>query len=180
VTFTPSDGLPGRSSDDRETAVQRIQDAYAVGQISYEDMDGRLHTALLARSTAELVAAVDALPTSDEGRTVRIAATRGRVRRSGAWRVPRFLSVELDYGRLDLDFSQAVFESAVVDLDLQLRFGKALLTVPPNAVVDLDELRCEWKQPNHKPPVAAGSGGPLIRVCGAMEFGRLTVKHKRR
>ena len=176
-----SSELPPREwSNDRDTAVKRIKDAYADGQISYDDLDGRLHSVLTARSPDELLAAVASLPAQDEGRLVRVVAKSGRIRRRGVWRVPRVLQIDSEYGPVDLDFSRAAIETPVVDVELQLRFGRAKITLPFNAVVDLDELRTVWKQPVYQPPPRAPSGGPLIRISGTMEYGRLRIRHKRR
>jgi Domain of unknown function (DUF1707) len=179
VTSTPSDGLPRPASDDRDTAVQRIRDAYADGDLSYEELDRRLHSALTARSREELSASLESLPAKADGGLLRIVGTSGKIRRIGEWRVPRVLQIESEYGAVELDLSQALIETSVVDIELQLRFGGAKITLPLDAVVDLNELRSVWKQPAYEPPPAARSRGPLIRISGTMEYGRLKIRHKR-
>jgi hypothetical protein len=67
----------------------------------------------------------------------------------------------------------------VVDIELQLRFGRAKITLPDDAIVDLDDLRTVWKLPIYEPPQRANSSGPRIRISGTMEFGRLRIRHKR-
>ena len=66
----------------------------------------------------------------------------------------------------------------MVDIELQLRFGRAKITLLDDAVVDLDDLRTVWKLPIYEPPQRANSSGPRIRISGTMEFGRLTIRHK--
>jgi hypothetical protein len=157
-----------------------VQDAFADGQISYADLDARLHSVLTARSHDELVAAHDSLPARDEGRVVTIVAKSGRIRRRGAWRVPRVLHIESEFGPVELDLSSASIETPQVDLELRLRFGRAKITLPADAVVDLDELQAVWKQPRYEPPQFAPSpGGTLVRISGTMEFGRLKIRHQR-
>ena len=68
----------------------------------------------------------------------------------------------------------------VVDIELQLRFGRAKITVPGNAVVDLDDLRTVWKQPVYQVPQHLDADGPRIRIYGTMEYGRLRIRHKGR
>ena len=165
---------------ERDAAVKRVQDAFAQGQISYQDLDDRLHAVLTARAQNELLAAIEALPIPDEGRVVRIVATDGKIRRSGAWHVPNVLYIESDFGSVGLDFSRAVFETPVVDVELRLRFGGAKITVPEDAVIDLDALRTEWKQPRYSQPRLAPIGGPVIRISGYMQHGRLRLQHRRR
>jgi Domain of unknown function (DUF1707) len=176
----PNDTPPRISENERDTAVQRLQEAFAAGHLSHDELEERLQTALTARTGADFVRVLDSLPETESGRFTRIVTTGGRIQRSGAWRVPRVFHVESEFGKVDLDLSRAVIEHSVVDIELKLRFGKAKLTVPPDAVVELDELRSDWKQPVYEAPRRSGSGGQLIRVSGEMGFGRLVVRHARR
>jgi hypothetical protein len=109
-----------------------------------------------------------------------IAAAGGRIKRSGAWRVPRILKVESAYGRVRLDLSRAVIEHPVVDIELQLGTGRAKITVPRDAIVEYEDLHTGWKDTRYKPRPSSGRGGPTIRIFGTMGFGRLTIRHARR
>jgi len=169
----------GPRDSERDSAVARIQDAYADGRISHDAMDIRLHSALTARTEAELLLAVDSLPASDDGRELVISAMNGRIRRSGAWSVPRLIRIESDYAKVRLDFTRATFTTSEVDLVLALRFGRARIVVPPDVRVDLDGLRTDWKQPRYRLPDVAPTG-PLLRITGSMEYGRIKVRHRRR
>ncbi|MFI6691959.1 DUF1707 domain-containing protein [Streptomyces sp. NPDC050433] len=168
------------SEDDRDTAVQRLQEAYAAGHLSHEEMEARLHQALTARTHGELAPVLDSLPEVDAGTTSTIAAAGGRIRRGGAWRVPRTLKVESAFGKVHLDLSRAVFEHPAVDIELQLGTGRAKITVPRDAIVDADALHTGWKDTLYKPPRHTGPGGPRIRISGTMGFGRLKIRHARR
>jgi hypothetical protein len=176
----PKDAPSQISEDDREAAVRRLQDAFAEGHISHAEMDDHLQVVLTAKTHGELVPVIASLPDTDTGRTLTLAGKSGRFRRRGAWRVPRVLKVDSEYGKVDLDLSRAIIENPVVDIELQLRFGRAKITVPGNAVVDLDDLRTVWKQPVYQVPQHLDVGGPRIRVYGTMEYGRLRIRHKRR
>ena len=68
------------SEDDRDTAVQRLQEAYAEGHISHEEMDERLHQVLTAKTHSEFVSALASLPEEDAGTTSTIAPCRPRMR----------------------------------------------------------------------------------------------------
>jgi hypothetical protein len=166
--------------DDRDTAVQRLQEAYAGGHISHEEMDERLHKALSAKTRGDLVPALVSLPAEKAATTSRITAAGGRIRRRGAWRVPRFLTVESAFGRVHLNLSRAVIEHPVVDIKLKLGTGKARITVPRDAIVDVEDLRSGWKDSHYEPPRNSRPGGPTIRISGAMGFGRLKIRHARR
>ncbi|MER7708889.1 DUF1707 domain-containing protein [Kitasatospora sp. NPDC097605] len=163
--------------DDRDTAVQRVQGAYAEGHLSYEEMDERLHHVLTATTHGELAAVLSSLPAEPADSTATIGAVGGRITRRGVWRVPRVLKVASALGRVRLDLSRAVIEHRVVDIELELGTGRARITVPRDAVVDLDGLRAGWKDTRYKPRRAADPGGPTIRITGAMGLGRLKVRH---
>ena len=171
---------PRINEHDRDTAVQRLQEAYAEGQISHQEMDELLHQVLTAKTHGELVPALASLPHKNAGPTSTIAAQSGRIRRRGAWRVPRFLKVESAFGRVHLDLSRAVIEHPVVDIQLQLGSGRAKITVPRDAVVDIEDLHTVWKAPLYETPRRSHPSGPSIRISGTMEFGRLKIRHARR
>lgn len=173
--------LPRRISEgDRDAGVRRLQEAYAAGHLSHEEMDERLQQALTASTHGELARALSTLPAEDGGTTSTIGAVSGRIRRVGAWRVPRFLKVESALGRVHLDLSRAVIEHPVVDIELHLGTGRAKITVPRDAIVDAEGLRAGWKDTLYKPRRGARPDGPTIRISGAMGMGRLKIRHARR
>ncbi|MEU9602893.1 DUF1707 domain-containing protein [Streptomyces sp. NPDC048057] len=180
----PSEDPLRRIGDaDRDSAVERLKKAYAEGFVSHEEMDVRLHQALTAENHGDLASALASLPVEESApaSTSTIAAAGGRIKRRGVWRVPRTLKVESAYGRVHLDLSKAVFEHPVVDIELALGTGRAKITVPRDATVDLDGLRTGWKDSRYVPRSSRdGRDGPTIRITGAMGFGRLKVRHARR
>ncbi|MGW7088903.1 DUF1707 SHOCT-like domain-containing protein [Streptomyces sp. NPDC054871] len=179
MTSLPEDPPSLISEDDRDTAVQRLQEAYAEGHISHEEMDDGLHQALTVKTRGELVSAMALLPAEKPATTSTIGAASGWIRRRGAWQVPRILKVESAYGKVNLDLSRAVFEHPVVDIELQLPFGRARITVPRDAVVEFEDLRTVWKDTRYEPPRSSCLGGPRIRISGVMEYGRLKIRHAR-
>ncbi|MFB4424866.1 DUF1707 domain-containing protein [Streptomyces sp. QL37] len=177
MTAMPEDRLPLISDDERETAVRRLQEAYAEGHISHEDLDERLHQVLTVTSRRELVSALSALPAEKADTASTIAVAGGRIRRRGVWRVPRRLKVESAFGRVHLDLSRAVIEHAVVDIELQLGTGRARITLPRDAIVDIEGLDTGWKDSRYRTTRRSRPGGPEIRISGTMGFGRLKVRH---
>ncbi|MFC9689524.1 DUF1707 domain-containing protein [Kribbella sp. NPDC056951] len=172
---------PSRIGDeDRNAAVQRLQSAYTGGFITHEELDERLHQVLTAKAQNELEVALTALPAERPATTAAIGAASGRINRRGVWKVPRKLKVESAFGRVHLDLSQAIFEDPVVDIELQLGTGKARITVPRNAIVEIEALQTGWKDVRYKARQPTGHGGPTIRITGAMGFGRLKIRHARR
>ena len=81
---------------------------------------------------------------------------------------------------MNLDLSRAVFEHSVVDIELQLPYGRARITVPRDAIVEIERLRAGWKDPRCKPRQPSRPGGPRIRISGVMGYGRLKIRHSRR
>ncbi|MEY9943472.1 DUF1707 domain-containing protein [Kitasatospora sp. GAS1066B] len=180
MTSLPEDPPPRITEDDRDTAVRRLQEAYAEGHLSHEDMDALLQRVLTARTRGDLVPALASLPAEKPGAASTIGAMSGAIRRRGVWRVPRVLRVESAFGRVHLDLSRAVIEHPVVDIELQLGTGRAKITVPRGAVVDLEDLRGVWKAPDYRAPRGAHGGGPTIRITGTLQFGRVKIRHARR
>jgi len=180
VTALPDDRPPLIGEEDRDTAVRRLREAYAGGHLSHEDLDERLHRVLTVTTRGELVAALASLPEEDAGTASTIAAAGGRIKRGGAWRVPRFLKVESAFASVRLDLSRAVVEHPVVDIELQLGTGRAKITVPRDAIVEYEDLQTGWKDTRYRAPRGSRGGGPRIRISGAMGFGRLKIRHARR
>ncbi len=180
MTPVPGEEAAPLTEGDRDLAVHRAQEAFAAGEISHEDLVAHLDVVLTARTSADLVPVLAALPERGAARTLVLTGMNGWFRRDGVWRVPGAITVESEYGKVDLDLSRAIFEEPSVDIELQLTHGRARITVPADAVVDLDGLTAVWKQPKYRPPTRAGAGGPRIRIFGTMEYGRLKVRHARR
>lgn len=176
----PSEETTPLTEGDRDLVVQRAQEAFAAGQISHEDLVAHLDVVLSASTSADMVPVLAALPERGAGRTLVLTGMNGRFRRDGVWRVPGEITVESEYGKVDLDLSRAIFEEPSVDIVLQLTYGRARITVPADAVVDLDGLTTVWKQPHYRAPQRVATGGPRIRILGTMEYGRLKVRHARR
>ncbi|MDN3354866.1 DUF1707 domain-containing protein [Actinomadura sp. DC4] len=178
--MAPDDPLSPIGEPDRDAAVRRLQEAYAEGHLSHEEMDSRLDQVLTAKTHGEVATALASLPAEKAGTTSTVAAISGRIRRSGAWRVPRTFTVESALGKVRLDLSRAIIEHPVVDIELRLGTGGATITVPRDAIVDFEGLGTVFKAPRYKPRPRSGPGGPTIRISGAMGMGRLKIRHARR
>jgi Domain of unknown function (DUF1707) len=171
--------VPPRSlAVEREAAFERIKTAYANEVISHDELEQRLDGVLIAATGNEVVAVIADLPAVVEDGALDIVAINGRIKRGGTWRVPRRIRISSEYGTVTLDLSQAQFESDKVEIDLQLTYGRARIVVPRSAVVDLDDLVTDWKQPSYRRPRHGSGSRPLIRIIGHMEYGRLKVRHR--
>ncbi|MFD9886964.1 DUF1707 domain-containing protein [Streptomyces alboflavus] len=179
MSSVPENTSPRVTEVDRDSAVQRLQEAFAEGVIPQDEMHARLQTALTATTRDELASALASLPAEDTGPTVVVNAVGGLIHRRGRWHVPRNFKVNSRMAKVYLDLSRAVVEYPVVNIELHLGYGWARIIVPPDATVDHEELTAEWKQPVYKAPRHSGAKGPRVRIFGTMGHGRLRVKHGR-
>ncbi|MER6701774.1 DUF1707 domain-containing protein [Streptomyces fimicarius] len=177
MTTPPRSDSTRVGADDRESAVRRVREAYAEERIAHEEMDDRLGQVLAATTHGELAAALDSLPAEDPGTTSTIAAAGGRITRRGAWRVPRVLKVESAFGRVRLDLSRAILEHPFIDIELILGTGNANITVPRDAIVEVEDLTTGWKDLRYRPRQPSRPDAPRIRFSGAMGYGRLKIRH---
>jgi hypothetical protein len=81
-------------------------------------MADHLQRGLSAKTHGDLVPVLASLPDTNTRRTLTLAGKSGRFRRRGAWRLPRVLKVDSEYGKVDLDLSREIIEHPVVDIEL--------------------------------------------------------------
>jgi hypothetical protein len=168
-------GLPVLARE-RDAAVARLRDAYADGQISHEDFGELLDRVLTTTSRATVAAVLEALPAAEDERTTDIQAVMGKIRREGRWQVPRRLRISSEYGEVRLDLTQASFATPEVEIELQLTYGSARVTLPADATLDLDGLTSDWKQPRYDDKHRRDPGR-VVRITGHLQYGRLKVRH---
>jgi hypothetical protein len=160
------------SDTERETAVQRLQQAFADGRLTSGEMEARLELALTATSRGDLKPAFAGL--TEEA--IRLTTTGARIERSGEWRVPRVLRIDSEYGGVRLDLSQAVIDHPEIDIELRLAYGSATIILPPGASANADGARTEWGRVTCTASQRPRPGRPHIRVTGELAYGRLKIK----
>ncbi|MFJ4879269.1 DUF1707 domain-containing protein [Streptomyces sp. NPDC088745] len=180
MTILPESPAQRIGEEARDAAVRRLQEAYADGHVTHEELDAGLDRVLAARTHGEVASALAGLPAQDPGTATTIGAAAGSIRRRGQWRVPRRLTVESALGKVRLNLSRADFEQDQVDIELRVGTGNATLIVPRDAVVDVGAVRAGWKDTHYRPRTPTRPGGPTIRISGVMGFGRLKIRHARR
>ncbi|MFC5819702.1 DUF1707 SHOCT-like domain-containing protein [Nonomuraea harbinensis] len=158
--------------DDREMAVELVQQAYADGRLQPAELEQRLELALTATSWKDLEPILADLPDD----VVLLETTGGSIRRAGDWQVPRRLRVSSEYGRVRLDLSQAVIRHPHIDIELRLPFGSATIILPAGASANADGVRTGWGSVVWKAPASRLAGGPHVRITGELTYGRLTVR----
>ncbi|MFB1042736.1 DUF1707 SHOCT-like domain-containing protein [Streptomyces chrestomyceticus] len=184
-----------RASDaDREQVAEILRDAAGDGRLTLEEVGERVESALRARTVGELARLTRDLPVSplpaesrdQPGRgkdVVEIDQRWGTLHRSGAWEVPRRLEVRMHGGDVKLDFTEAEFSHARLDLDVQISVGGNLvLVVRPGIVVHTDDLTVKVGEVKYRNP-ASDAQAPVERevyVTGRLKGGDVVVRHPRR
>ncbi|RKE20696.1 DUF1707 domain-containing protein [Streptomyces sp. TLI_171] len=179
MTSQPDSPQTRIGAAERDATVDRLQQAYTEERITQDELEQRVHQALTATTRADLAPLLDDLPAAAPATTATLTAAAGRIDRRGAWRVPRTLKVSSAFAKVRLDLTHAIIDHPVVDIDLHLEFGRATITVPHDATVDLDGLQQGWKGIRYRAPRHPAKGGPVIRITGAAAFGRIKIRHAR-
>jgi hypothetical protein len=175
------------SHEDRDRVAEQLRVAAGDGRLTADELDERLEVALTARTHGELEALLTDLPVAvgvapaAVKDLVRIEVGSGSAQRQGAWVVPRRLDIEVRSGRVRLDFTEAVISQPVLEITASVRSGSLSLVVPPDVVVDTDDVAVQSgvvKQRPH-PTVGAEQVRLRVHVSGAVRSGRVVVRSPR-
>ena len=131
---------------DRQHVITLLTSAHAEGILNSAERDRRIDAAQaavvfddLVPLTRDLVAATPRTtpaPTGAPGSAQPdIAAIFGAVERRGYWKVPAHLSVSAVFGGIELDLTEAAFESTEIAMDVRCIFGGIELIVPDGTEV---------------------------------------------
>ncbi|MCG5217550.1 DUF1707 SHOCT-like domain-containing protein [Streptosporangium sp. KLBMP 9127] len=147
----PASGL--RASDsNREQVAGLLGEALSTGQLSHDEYSERLDSLYAAKTLGELEvitrdlqleprsapSAVPYEPTRDGADTDHLLAVFSGSSRKGRWRVRRRIRGLAMFGGLELDLTDAVFESREVEITVFAMFGGADIRVPDGV-----EVRCQ-------------------------------------
>ena len=165
----PNDVPPGITEDDREATVRRLEEAFAEGHISHA------RGTITCKRSGPPRPQVTWFRFSPRCQTpTRVAPYFWQARaagcRRGAWRVPRVLKVESEYGKVDMDFvpgkssrtrwSTSSCSSALVGQESRARRCRCRHR----------RLSTVWKQPIYKNPQLFDAAGARIRLSGTMDY----------
>jgi len=190
-----------RASDaDREEVVALLREAFAEGRLTPEEHSERVDAAYAARTRGELVPltgdlpshphprgasaqpqarpAAGPLPEGPEGGLRSLVAVFGGALRKGRWRTGRGLRAIAVFGGIEIDLSEAVFESQEVVIHCVCVFGGVSIRVPEGVTLqgggagifggfDVQEHIAEDPQ------------APVVRISGMAVFGGADAKVKR-
>jgi Predicted membrane protein len=110
-----------------------------------------------------------------------LQALNGSIHRTGPWTVPRRLEVEARHGNAVIDFTQAIITASGLDLTVSVRSGNLQLIVPPEVVVEVENVAV--RSGNVRQRLRREPGTPvklLITVSGSVRSGNVIVRGPRR
>ncbi|GAA2806963.1 DUF1707 domain-containing protein [Kitasatospora paracochleata] len=193
-----------RASDaDRERVAELLRDAYAEGRLTVDEHAERIEAAYGARTFGELAPLTRDLPAAAAaGAVPRISmekpplrapgpalppartespsmvAVFGGATRKGRWRVGSHLRAVAIFGGVDIDLSDAVFESPEVVIEVVAVFGGVDIKVPENVSLHGSGVGV-FGGFDVQEQTAADPYAPVVRVKGGAVFGGCSARPRR-
>lgn len=172
------------SHEDRDRVVERLRDAAGDGRLSADELDERLDVALTARTYGELEALLTDLPAAGPALAAaspkemsRIAVGSASAKRDGPWVVPRRIEIEAKSGSVVLDFTGAVIALPTLEIEASVRSGSVTLVVPPDVLVDVDDVEMHSGSVQNRAPVDPAMPIRLrVHVTGKVRNGSIVVR----
>ncbi|WP_280668147.1 MULTISPECIES: DUF1707 SHOCT-like domain-containing protein [unclassified Kitasatospora] len=186
-----------RASDaDRERIADLLRDAYADGRLTVDEHSERIEAAYNARTLGELAPLTRDLPAhrplsmdKPDARTAAplpparlespsMVAVFGGASRKGRWRVGSHLKAVAVFGGVEIDLTDAVFESPEVVIEVVAVFGGVEIRVPENVSLHGSGVGV-FGGFDVREQTAADPYAPVVRVKGAAVFGGCDAKPSR-
>lgn len=173
------------SDADRERVIGWLNTALAEGRLTLVEFEERVDAVLSARTFGEVQPHLADLPVAAAPalrEVVELSSVASNLKRRGRWRVPRRLVVKNKAGSVKLDFAEAVIDHPVVEIELSLLAGNALLILPDGATADIDDVRMMAGSAKLKTPASYDVPGGRLRfvVTGSLKAGNLKVRYRHR
>ena len=193
-----------RASDtDRDKVTTVLSTAYAEGRITREEHDERLDQVMRAKTFDDLVPITsDLVPLTAGSTPTPVQATRpvpanvpntqfqidtshdsgsdqliaifGGATRKGRWRMPKQSTALALFGGIDIDLTEATFESTEIEITGFWCFGGLNITAPPGIEVR-DRTAGIFGGTDIKGLGDPVPGAPVITIKGATLFGGVSV-----
>ncbi|MFD0276556.1 DUF1707 domain-containing protein [Kitasatospora sp. NPDC127111] len=194
-----------RASDaDRERVAELLRDAYAEGRLDVEEHAERIEAAYAAKTLGDLAPLTRDLPAhrsisfekppldgpdaaARPAGPVRLPARQeaptmvaifGGASRKGRWRVGSHLRAVAAFGGVEIDLTDAVFESPEVVIEVVAIFGGVEIKVPENVSLHGSGVGI-FGGFDVKEQTAADPYAPVVRVKGAAVFGGCEAKPRK-
>jgi hypothetical protein len=186
--LTPQNRELRLSDADRERVVGWLNTAVTEGRLTLVEFEDRVDAVLRAKTYADVEPHLADLPvgTAPGARPARelveLRNVASSLKRGGRWAVPRRLVVRNKAGSVKLDFADALIDHPVVEIELDVLAGSALLILPDGATADIDDVQMIAGSAKSKVPSSydMSGGRPRFVVTGSQKAGSLTVRYRYR
>ncbi|MFJ9769932.1 DUF1707 domain-containing protein [Kitasatospora sp. NPDC101157] len=191
------------SDADRERIAELLRDAYAEGRLDAEEHAERIEAAYAAKTFGDLVPLTRDLPAHRSvsfdkppldarepapaparplpparHEAPSVVAIFGGAARKGRWRVGSHLTAFTAFGGVDIDLTDAVFESPEVEITVTAIFGGVEIRVPENVSL-LGSGVGIFGGFDVREQTVADPYAPVVRVKGVALFGGCNAKPRR-
>ncbi|MFD4655187.1 DUF1707 domain-containing protein [Kitasatospora sp. NPDC058444] len=190
------------SDADREKVAELLRDAYAEGRLDAEEHAERIEAAYAAKTFGDLAPLTRDLParplsfekqplsaplSTPQGppplpparqESPTMVAIFGGASRKGRWRVGSHLSAFAAFGGVDIDLTDAVFESPEVEITVTAIFGGVQVRVPENVSLQGSGIGI-FGGFDVRETTAADPYAPVVRIKGLALFGGCEAKPRR-
>lgn len=192
------------SDADRERIAELLRDAYAEGRLDAEEHAERIGAAYAAKTFGDLAPLTRDLPSHPHRplsfekppldapapgpvapmlpparqESPSVVAIFGGASRKGRWRVGSHLRAFAAFGGVEIDLTDAVFESPEVEIEVTALFGGVEIRVPENVSLHGGGVGI-FGGFDVREQTAADPYAPLVRVKGVAMFGGCDAKPRR-
>jgi len=168
------------SDAERERVVAQLNMAVSEGRLTLAEFEERVDGVLRSRTYGDVEPYVMDLPGQQikAPESVEIRNRSSSLKRQGRWTVPRRLSITTRAGSVKLDFTQAIFASAFVDVVLEAQSSSVELILPAGATADLD--RIDAHASTVKSRVEPSGQGVTFRISGEVKSSSVKVRYQRK
>ena len=168
------------SDAERERVVAQLNTAVSEGRLTLAEFEERVDGVLRARTFGETEPFVIDLPVQQvkPPEAVEIRNRSSSLKRQGRWTVPRRLTITTRSGSVKLDFTEAIFGTAVVDVALDAQSSSVELIVPAGALAAVDSIATHAS--TVKSRIEPSGGGVQFRISGQVSSSSIKVRYQRR
>ena len=167
---------------ERLSAIARLRDLVATGELSLERFSASLDQVLAAKDQADLEDSMAALPS-----IVRLTPASRRLTQpleidagiraldlGAGWQLGAETTVSSATGRVRLDLTAASWDARRIDLRLQSATGSITVVVPEGVALQMVSAKGRVTLKDLTPPVP---GAPVLRIEAATGTGRIQIEH---
>ncbi|HEY8472207.1 MAG TPA: DUF1707 domain-containing protein [Natronosporangium sp.] len=156
---------PVVTDQDRQAAMARLAAAVEAGQLSLDEYDRRLTTAIAAKTSTELSPAIAGLPDwTPAPPAVHEHTAVGTIKHGGRWRLPPRTEITTRIGSVKLDLTDAELSGPDAEIAVRASVGTIKVRVPEHwrvAVYGSSTIGSRCVEENYLPP---DTPAPTLRL----------------